>query len=453
MEPANGSGPIAGPQPLPPSPGLSRLAALRLIRKDPIALLERAARAGDVVALPLPRFPLVLVNRPELVWDVLATNNHGFMKGPTMQIAKRLLGESLLTSEGDVHARQRRLIQPVFHHERIDAYADDMVALGERAADRWRSGDTLDVHQEMARLTLAIVGRTLFATDVEAEESREISAALTEVLAQFNRAFSPFLPITQRLPLPSTRRFQHARRVFDRTIYAMIADRRARGTIDGDLLSLLLQAREAGAGMTDTQVRDEAITLFLAGHETTANALTWTWYLLSQHLEAEAALHSELAEVLGGRAPTVDDVPRLAVTSAVLSESMRLYPPAWAIGRRALVEHMADGFAIPAGSVVVVSPWLLHHDDRWWPEPATFRLDRWTDEARAERPRHAYIPFGGGPRMCIGEGFARMEAVLLLATIAQRWRFQRESEETVAMQPGVTLRPRTGMPMRAIERV
>ena len=451
MEPANRSGPIAGPQ--PPSPGLSSLAALRLIRKDPIALLERAARAGDVVALPMPRFPVVLINRPELVWDVLATSNHGFMKGPTMQVAKRLLGESLLTSESDVHGRQRRLIQPVFHHERIDTYAEAMVSLGERAAGRWRSGETFDVHQEMARLTLAIVGRTLFGTDVEAEESREISAALTEVLAQFNRVFSPFLPITQRLPLPSTRRFQHARQVFDRTIYAMIADRRAHGTTDGDLLSLLLQAHEAGASMTDTQVRDEAITLFLAGHETTANALTWTWYLLSQHPEAEAALHAELADVVGGRSPTVDYVPRLPTTVAVLSESMRLYPPAWAIGRRALVVHRADGFAIPANSVIVVSPWLLHHDERWWPRAATFRLDRWTQEAIAERPRHAYIPFGGGPRMCIGEGFARMEAVLLLATIAQRWRFRRGSSEPVALQPAVTLRPRGGMPMRGIERV
>ena len=447
----NGSGPTTGPR--PPSLEVSRLAALRLIRKDPIALLELAARAGDVVALPMPRFPVVLINRPELVWDVLATRNHGFMKGPTMQVAKRLLGESLLTSEGDVHARQRRLIQPVFHHERIETYADAMVALGLRAADRWRSGATLDVHQEMARVTLAIVGRTLFDTDVEAEESREITAALTEVLAQFNRVFSPFLPITQRLPLPSTRRFQHARQVFDRTIYAMIADRRARGAAGGDLLSLLLRAREAGAGMTDTQVRDEAITLFLAGHETTANALTWTWYLLSQHEQAEAALHSELAEVLGGRAPTVVDVPRLPITEAVLSESMRLYPPAWAIGRRVLVEHRVDGAAIPAGSVVVVSPWLLHRDERWWPQASTFRLDRWSEEAIAERPRHAYIPFGGGPRMCIGEGFARMEAVMLLATIAQRWRLRPESSGEVALQPVVTLRPRGGLPMRAIERV
>jgi cytochrome P450 len=436
----------------PPTPGLSRLAVLRRLRSDPIALLERAASAGDVVFLPMPRFGAYLLNRPDLVWSVLATRSHDVMKGPTMQAAKRLLGESLLTSEGDVHQRQRRLIQPIFHHERIDTYGAAMVALGERTADRWVAEDILDLHQEMARLTLAIVGRTLFDADIESENAGDIGRALTEVLAQFNRVFSPFLPIAERLPLPSTRRFNQARGVFDRTIYGMIDRRRAEGSPGSDLLSLLLQAREDGAGMTDTQIRDEAITLFLAGHETTSNALTWTWYLLSQHPEAEAALHRELDGVLAGRAPTIDDLPRLPVTEAVLSESMRLYPPAWAIGRRTIADLEAGGFAIPRGSVVVVSPWLLHHDVRWWPEPARFRLDRFTDDAIATRPRHAYLPFGGGPRMCIGEGFAWMEAKLLLATIARRWRFELDPTQHVALQPVVTLRPRSGMRMRAIAR-
>lgn len=444
---------IHGPTGLaPPSAGLSTVQALRGLRRDPIALLERASSAGDVVRLSLPRFPTYVVNRPDLVWDVLATGNHDFMKGPTMQAAKRLLGESLLTSEGDVHKRQRRLIQPIFHHERIAAYGADMVALAERAADRWTPGETIDVHQEMARLTLAIVGRTLFATDVEAGEAREVSEALTEVLAQFNRVFSPFLPIAERLPLPSTRRFAHAREVFDRTIYSMIEQRRGAGTNGEDLLSHLLQASDDGSAMTNTQVRDEAITLFLAGHETTSNALTWTWYLLSQHPEAEAALHAEVDDMLGGRSPTAADVSRLHVTRAVLSESMRLYPPAWAIGRRALAEHMVDGYLLPEGSVIVVSPWLLHHDERWWPRAHVFRLDRWTEEAAEARPRHAFLPFGGGPRMCIGEGFAWMEAELLVATIAQRWRFALDPAQMVAPQPVVTLRPRDGMRMRPVAR-
>ncbi len=404
------------------------------------------------MALRVPRFPAFLVVPPDLVWDVLATGNHDFMKGPTMQVSKPLLGEGLLTSEGAVHQRQRRSIQPIFHHERIDAYGDEMVGLAASHADRWSAGDVIDVHRAMAGLTLAIVGRTLFATDVESTEAQEISNALTDVLAQFNRVFSPFLPLTQRLPLPSTKRFNHARAVFDQTIHAMIDERRRSEMAGTDLLSLLLRAHDGDAGMSDTQVRDQAITLFLAGHETTSNALTFTWYLLSEHPDAESALHSEVDAVLGGRLPTVADVPQLPVTRAALAEAMRLYPPAWAIGRRCLIDHRLGEHVLPAGSVIVVSPWLLHHDERWWPQPAAFRLDRWTEEAQAIRPRHAYLPFGGGPRMCIGEGFAWMEGVLLLATIAQRWRFELEPSQTVALQPVVTLRPRHGMRMRVMTR-
>jgi cytochrome P450 len=436
----------------PPSLGVSRVAAFRALRTDPIGLLERAAAVSDVVALPTPRFPVYVVNHPDLVWDVLATRNHDFMKGPTMQAAKRLLGESLLTSEGDAHKRQRRLIQPIFHHERIQAYATDMVAHAERASDRWSAGEWIAMHQEMARLTLAIVGRTLFDTDIEAGDARDVSRALTDVLAQFNRVFSPFLPIAERLPLPSTRRFARARDVFDRTIYSMIERRRADGAGGQDLLSHLLRVSDEGTAMADVQVRDEAITLFLAGHETTSNALTWTWYLLSQHPDAETALHEELDAVLGDRAPTVADVPSLPATRAILSESMRLYPPAWAMGRRALADHSLDRYLVAHGSVIIVSPWLLHHDERWWPRAGEFRLERWTDEAIAARPRHAFLPFGGGPRMCIGEGFAWMEAELLLATIAQRWRFELDPEQIVALQPVVTLRPRHGMRMRAVPR-
>jgi cytochrome P450 len=436
----------------PPSADISRVAALRALRSDPIGLLERVSSVGDVAALPMPRFPVFVVNHPDLVWDVLATGNRDFMKGPTMQVAKRLLGESLLTSEGDVHLRRRRLIQPIFHHERIAAYASDMVARGEIASDRWADDGWIDMHQEMARLTLDIVGRTLFDTDIETDAARDVGRALTDVLAQFNRVFSPFLPISERLPLPSTRRFARARDVFDRMIYAMIARRRAEGAGGADLLSHLLRASDEGTGMTDVQVRDEAITLFLAGHETTSNALTWTWYLLSQHADAEAALHTELDAVLGRRAPTAADIPSLPVTRAVLSEAMRLYPPAWAMGRRALEDHAIDRYVLRKGSVIVVSPWLLHRDERWWTEPDAFRLDRWADDATSARPRHAFLPFGGGPRMCIGEGFAQMEGELLIATIARRWRFELDAAQEISLQPVVTLRPKHGMRMRAVSR-
>ncbi|HEY7477191.1 MAG TPA: cytochrome P450 [Actinomycetota bacterium] len=427
---------------------LSRTAALRMLRRDPIRLLERAATAGDVVVLPMLRFDAYLLNRPDLVWDVLATHGGAFHKGPTMQAAKRVLGESLLTSEGERHRRQRRMIQPMFHHERVATYGDEMVTLAERAAERWVDGTVMDVHREMAQLTLAIVARTLFGSDVDADDAVRIGEALRETLGQFDRAFSPLLPITERLPLPSTRRFHRARAVMDHSILAMIAERRATGAHGEDLLSLLMTARDADVAMDDTEVRDEAMTLFLAGHETTSNALTWTWFLLSEHPDVATELHGEL-DGLPGRLDAGSAIP---YTSAVVRESMRLYPPAWAIGRRAIEDHTADGVRIPAGSVVVVSPWLLHHDPRWWPEADRFLPERWL-EIDVARPRHAYLPFGGGSRMCIGEGFAELETRSVLGTIARHWSFTHVPSHRVELQPVVTLRPRTGMPMVLHRRV
>jgi cytochrome P450 len=429
---------------VPPGPDVSGLRALRRFRRDPIGLLEEAASYGDVSSLRLPRFPAVLLNHPDLVRDVLVGSNRSFRKGPTMQAAKRMIGDSLLTTEGEVHRRQRRLIQPLFHHERIAGYAVDMVALAERTADGWRDAQPLDAHAEMARLTLAVVSRTLFGTDLPAEESRAITGALAGTLAQFDRVFSPLLPITERLPLPATRRFRAAHETFDRLVYGLIDRRRAEGATADDLLSMLLRAQEAGAGMTDTEVRDEAITLFLAGHETTSNALTWTWHLLSAHPDVRRSWHAELDGALGDRPPTVADLPRLPLTDAVLHEAIRLYPPAWAIGRTALQAHRAGGFDVPAGATVVVSPWLLHRDPRWFADPLAFRPDRWPT---GPDPRHAYVPFGAGPRMCIGEPFAWMEAALLLATIGRRCELDAAPGAGVELQPVVTLRPRHGMPM------
>jgi len=413
---------------------MSRLQAVRSLRRDPIGLLERATELGDVVRVRVPRLDLYVLNHPDLVWDVLATDNHAFSKGPTMQAAKRILGESLLTSEGEHHRRQRRLIQPLFHHERIAGFAPTIRQLGERAGDRWVDREVIDVREEMARLTLQIVARTLFGSGIDEARTGRIARALTDVLDQFDRVFSPLLPITERLPFPSTRRFRRARAVFDEIIYGLIAERRATDAEGDDLLSRLIYAQDAGSGMTDQQVRDEAITIFLAGHETTSNALTWTWLLLSENPDLEERFHERLD----------DD----AFVRAVLHEAMRLYPPAWAIGRRALSEHVADGIRIPAGAVVIVSPWLLHHDPRWWADPGSFRPERWLDEEPAAR-RHAFLPFGGGPRMCIGEGFAELEATVLLTTIGRRWGFEHDAAHRVELQPVVTLRPRGGMPMRA----
>jgi cytochrome P450 len=369
-----------------------------------------------------------------------------------LQGAKRVLGEGLLTSEGELHRRQRHLIQPLFHHERIAGYADTMVELCERTTARWADGQAMDLHAEMTRLTLAIVAATVFASDVDEAGAAGVGRAMGDVLERFDRLFSPLLPLLERLPLPSTLRYRRGKETFDRTVEGLIAVRREQGADGDDLLSLLIRAQEDGTGMSDGQVRDEAVTLFLAGHETTSNALTWTWHLLGGSPRAEVLLHAEVDGVLGERAPTLRDLEALPFLDAVLSESMRLRPPAWAIGRQVTRGFEADGVRIEAGSVVITSPWLLHHDPRWWGDDVgEFRPERWL-EPDPGRPRHAYLPFGGGPRMCIGEGFARMEARLLIAAIARAWRFEPDPDHVVELQPVITLRPRTGVRVRAVRR-
>jgi cytochrome P450 len=409
-----------------------------------------------VALLRLGRTRLYLLNHPDFVKDVLVHEHRRFHKGRGLELAKYLLGEGLLTSEGEFHRRQRRLAQPAFHQQRIASYAAAMVTQAERISDRWAElgGPTdaprvLDIHAEMMRLTLAIVAETLFGAEVE-NEAQEIGQAIATSMKLF-RSFTtlPFAPLLERLPLPSTRRFLKARARLDATIYRLISDRRAAGEDRGDLLSMLLLAQdeEGSGGMTDEQLRDEAMTLFLAGHETTANALTWSWYLLSQHPDVEARLHAELDAVLGQRRAEAADVPRLTYTSGVLAESMRLYPPAWVIGRRAIVDYEVAGYRVPRGSIVLLSQWVMHRDQRFFSDPERFDPERWTDEARAARPRFAYFPFGAGPRMCIGEQFAWMEGVLVLATLARRWRARLVPGHRVALEPSITLRPAGGMRM------
>ncbi|HET8526198.1 MAG TPA: cytochrome P450 [Actinomycetota bacterium] len=435
----------------PPGPDMSRLAALRAFRNDPLGLLERLAPYGDVVRIDVPGSAAYLLNHPDLVRDVLVTGHRSFHKGPTIRAAKMLLGESLLTSEDETHLRRRRLIQPMFHHERIATYATSMVGFAERAAERWSDGEQIDIQAEMSALTLAVVGDTLFGTDVDERRSATVRRALTDTLGMFDRVYSPLFRLLVRLPSPTMRRYRRVESDLNRVIAEMIAERRAAGASGGDLLSLLLRTREDGTGMTDDQVRDEALTLFLAGHETTAIALTWTWWLLSRNPEAEARLHAELDEVLPDRVPSVGDLPMLPYTQGVISESIRLRPPAWAIGRTAVAGHQANGYAIDRGSIVVVSPWLLHHDPRWWPDPDSFRPERWLADDPG-RPRYAFIPFGGGPRVCIGEPFARLEAAMLLAAIARRWRFASTTDREPDLQAVITLRPRGGLPMMARRR-
>ncbi|HEX8843988.1 MAG TPA: cytochrome P450 [Pyrinomonadaceae bacterium] len=421
-----------------------------IFRREPASYLQKLSRKyGDIVYFRFGPQDVFFLNHPDYIKDVLVTHHQSFMKGRALQRAKRLLGEGLLTSEGDFHRRQRRLAQPAFHRGRIASYGAVMTAYAARASSRWRDGETLDISQEMMRLTLAIVGKTLFDADVEAEAD-EIGAALTAVMELFDYLLMPFSELLEKLPLPHVRRFQRAKDRLDETIYRIIEERRAGLEDRGDLLSMLLAARDEegdGGQMSDLQVRDEVMTLFLAGHETTANALTWTWYLLSQHPEVETKLHEELAAVLEGREPTVEDVPRLRYTEMVLSESMRLYPPAWAIGRLALKDYEVGGYVIPARSLVLLSPYVTHRDERFFPQAERFDPKRWTQEARESRPQFSYYPFGGGTRRCIGEGFAWMEGVLLVAALARDWRMRLVPNHRVETMPVITLRPKHGMRM------
>jgi cytochrome P450 len=420
------------------------------IARNPLAMMISMQREhGDIAHWRIGPQHIYLFSHPDLIRDVLVTNQKNFHKSRGLERARRLLGNGLLTSEGDFHLRQRRLAQPAFHRQRIASYAGTMIDYAERASARWHDGSDVDMHTEMMRLTLGIVSRTLFDADVD-NEAAEIGTALTTAFESFNLAMLPFTELLEKLPLPAVRRFNAARDILDRTIYRMIEERRMSGKDRGDLLSMLLLATDTegdGSGMSDLQLRDEALTIFLAGHETTANALTWTWYLLSQNPEAEERLHSEIDRVIGDRLPRYEDFPALAYTRMVLAESMRLYPPAWAIGRRAIEPFEIRGFTIPRRAVVLMSQYIVHRLDTYFPEPERFDPDRWTPEASASRPKFSYFPFGGGTRVCIGEQFAWMEGVLLIAALSRKWRMRLEPGHPVEVQPLITLRPKHGMRM------
>jgi cytochrome P450 len=440
-------------------PGPHNLVPFRTIyrmSRDIVGFLGGLKRDyGDVVGFRLGGRRMFLVSHPDHIRDVLVTRSDQFTKGPALRSAKVTLGEGLLTSEGDFHRRQRRLMQPAFHAQRVADYADAIVRFGVRARERWQGGQTVEMRAAMTQLTLEIVAKTLFDAEIESEV-RELGEAMDVNVTMFDRARSPLAPILNLLPLASNRRFYRAKdRVFE-TIDRMIATRRAAmgretgGTPRKDFLSLLLAARDAegdGQGMSDEQLRFEAMTLFSAGHETTANALVWTWLLLAQNPAAEARLHDELRRELGRRPPTAADVPRLAYTRAVLAESMRLYPPAWVVGRQATQPFRAGEYEIPAGGVILMSQFLVHRDPRWWPNAEAFEPERWLTD-QPERPRYAYFPFGGGSRQCIGESFAWLEGILLIATLAQRWRFSLPPDtKPVRLHATITLRPREELPM------
>lgn len=436
---------------LPPGPK-SRLPGGLVIamRRDPIGFLTRVAReSGDIAYFRLGRQRVFLLANPDEIRELLVVHKD-FIKGRGVDRARHLLGRGLLTSNGELHLRQRRLVQPAFRHERIASYADVIVEYGARARSRWRDGETLDAAREMTRLTLQTAARTLLDADVESEVE-EIGEDMATVMRLFSLATPPLVEHAEALRLPSVLRYRRARARLDRRIYRLIGERRASREDRSDLLSLLLSAQDEegdGGGMSDRQLRDEVLTLLAAGHETVANALTWTWHLLSQHPHVEARLHAEVDSALAGRLPAFEDVERLPYTNMALEESMRLYPPSWFVGRRSTRAVELAGYPIPVNSLLLTSQYVVHRDPRFYPEPERFDPERWTPEAQAARPKLSYYPFGAGPRRCIGERFAWMEAVLLIATIAQEWRLRPVPGHAIELEPLASLRPRHGLPMR-----
>ena len=417
---------------------------------DQLGLIEQLAACGDWVPLRFPPLQAAFINHPDLIEQVLVEHNRDYIKPLTIQRFKTLLGTGLFTSEGDFWRRQRRLMQPAFHRARIDAYASTMIDCATRAIATWSDGQERNMFEEMSRLTFGVVGRTLFDTDVTSDAS-DVGAALTEALTALNERISSFgVMFPDAIPLPSTVRLRRAVKRLDRLVYRLIAERRASGVDHGDLLSMLLQLRDEadGSGMTNKQVRDEVMTMVLAGHETTSLALAWAWTLLSQHPRAEARFHAELDEVLGDRPPRPADLPRLTYTSMVVNESLRVYPPAWVVERASICPTQVGDRRVPRNFTFLMSPWTVHHDARWFDRPLEFEPERWADGLARRLPRFAYFPFGGGPHQCIGNTFALTEATLVLATIGQRFRLSLLPGQDLRPSPTITLRPKHGLRMR-----
>jgi len=413
--------------------------------------LRIAREQPEIAAVRLGLVPTVMISSPALAQEVLVARSHAFVKAPGLAIFLRpVLGNGLLTSEGEVHARQRKLLAPAFAHKRIASYASTMAERASRLAASLAPGEVVDVAEAMMRLTLEIVGKTLFDAEV-ASDSDEVGDAVTIAMETALAQLGSLVPIPPFVPTPTNRAHRRAVERLDAIIYRIIRERRAQGGDRGDVLSMLLAARdEDGAGMTDTQIRDEAMTLFLAGHETTANAMAWTLYLLAKNPAARERVEAEV-DALGGP-PAYDDLARLPFTLAALKESLRLFPPAYIIGRRATEALTIGDYAIRRSEIVFVNILGIHHRADLYPEPERFDPERFLGDAERELPRGAYIPFGAGPRVCIGNHFALMEGHVLLATLARRLRFELAPDARIEMDPLITLRPRGGLPMRAVAR-
>jgi cytochrome P450 len=468
-----GFAPISGPRAFHFPPGLQLNLPFYILRKffkpaNPIALFEHLSETyGPISHYKLGWQHIVFLNDPEMIREILVNQPQHFIKERTQRRMKILLGEGLITSEGGFHMRQRRIAAPAFHRQRIQAYADNMVERARLMREAWAtnfetSGGVVEVGSEMMHLSLEIVARTLFNTDVTAE-IREINHEVNAIMDVYNLLIA--LPQAEKYlgaPIPGLMRFRRARKRLDAVVHKMIADRRELQRTDdadhGDLLSMLMSTRDEEAsseaektGMTDEQLRDEILTIFLAGYETTANALTWTWLLLAQNPEPAARFYAEIDRVLNGRLPTLEDLPQLRYTEQVFAESMRLYPPAWAMGRQSTSPFSLGQYHFPAETYFFFSQYIIQRNPKYFPDPLRFDPERFTPENKAGRPRFAYFPFGGGGRQCIGEAFAWMEGVLLLATIAQKWRMELlpgPIQGPDHVQPKITLRPKYPIQMK-----
>ncbi|MCA9716669.1 MAG: cytochrome P450 [Myxococcales bacterium] len=449
---------------LPPGPrGLPLLGQLHELSADHLERFSAHVREhGDTVLLRFGPIRFVLINRPDDIRHVLVKNHKNYSKSRTYEPLSLVLGDGLVTSEGELWRRQRKLMQPAFHRQRLVEFADAMVRCGLEHVDAWDAAarddgggapPVVDIHDEMMRLTFRVVGKTLFSVDL-AGESREFGDALTVATHYVSRRTETVLPVPTWLPTPANLRFGRARRALDGLVMRMIAERRAAPEGHTDLMDMLMRATdETGTErMDDRQLRDEVMTLVAAGHETTSNALTWTLMLLGRHPEVERKVHAELTRALDGRAPSFADLESLPYTTQVLQESMRLYPPVWMVERCALGDDQLGEYDIPKGTIVGVCAWTLHRLPTLWDNPEAFDPERFAPARAAARHRYAYVPFAAGPRTCIGNAFAMMEATLLLAVLLQRYRLELVPGQTITPDPGITLRPRGAVRMRLLRR-
>ncbi len=432
---------------LPGPKGTRVMGVMNEFNRDSLGFIERLQREyGDIVWSRFLYVPALFLYHPNDIEFVLATNAKNFVKAMTLRsnFFQRLVGNGLLTSEGEEWKRQRRLTSPAFHRHRISNYAETMINYTRRLTAVWKEGETRDMHDDMMRLTLEIVVRCLFNADVS-NDVDDVGETLKQLVKPFAAQATLKWILNNRLPTPQHIKFHRLAKKIDTVVYRIIAERR-QGEDTGDLLSMLLKAQdEDGSQMTDQQLRDEVMTLFLAGHETTALVLAWAWYLLGSNPEAERKFHAELDEVIGNRDPGFDDLPRLKFTEQIAKETMRLYPPAYGLGREAVADCEIGGYRVPAGTQVFVFQWVTQRDPRFFDEPLAFKPDRWTAEFEAQLPKYAYFPFGGGPRACVGASFAMMEMILVLATIGQRYRLEVVPEHPVETYPAMSLRPKHGV--------